>query len=500
MAMDKVNNLHMNPGDGESSYASNSLLQETVIQKALPVLKHTIKSMSSHDSFSSQCFKIADLGCSSGKNTLLVASNIIRIVIEACKENNCKPPQFEVCLNDLFGNDFNTLFKLLPDFYAKLRKEKEENSSPCFVSAVPGSFYGRLFPNQSLHLVHSSYSLHWLSQVPEGLESNALNIYITKTSPPNVFQAYGKKFKTDFTKFLQMRSEEIVCGGRMVLTFVGRSVVDPTSDDGCSPLWEVLAQSLLDMAKEGLVQESDIISFNVPVYYPCEDEVRNIIENEGIFSFECLTTFQVNWDPQDTDYKDMKALDEASQTHGENTAKMVRAGTEPMLVSHFGKSIIDKLFQKYGKHVAQHQSNKKSRFFNFVISLRFSPIIPPTSPHLPNGENQSDQLVSYSQWCHGDVETVASNAGKNEGFEQRYNQKSNYALQSPDLLHLKPWLFLNLVAKPKRTAELQILTVEAAVVEMEKTTMIVLVLLAAMQGFSSQRTVSCGIPSCHFIL
>ncbi|KAI3800417.1 hypothetical protein L1987_28508 [Smallanthus sonchifolius] len=144
---------HMNPGDGESSYASNSSLQETVIQKALPVLKHTIKSMSSHDSFSGQCLKIADLGCSSSKNTLLVASNIIRIVIEACKENNRKPPQFEV---------------------------------------------------------------------PEGLESNALNIYMAKTSPPNVFQAYGKKFKSDFTKFLQMRSKELVCGGRMVLTFVGR--------------------------------------------------------------------------------------------------------------------------------------------------------------------------------------------------------------------------------------------------------------------------------------
>ncbi|KAI3804760.1 hypothetical protein L1987_26557 [Smallanthus sonchifolius] len=50
--------------------------------------------------------------------------------------------------------------------------------------------------------------------------------------------------------------------------------------------------------------------------------------------------------------------------------------------------------------------------------------------------------------------------------------RSNYALQSPELLHSKPWLFLNLVAKPKRTAELQILTVEAAVVEMEKTTMV----------------------------
>ncbi|KAM0024363.1 putative methyltransferase [Helianthus debilis subsp. tardiflorus] len=366
--MGTANILHMNPGNGESSYASNSLLQETVIRKTLPILRHTIKGITNHDLFFSDCFKIADLGCSSGKNTLLVASKIINVVTEMCKENNCKPPQFQVCLNDLFENDFNNLFKLLPSFYSKLKEENGENSCLCFISAVPGSFYGRLFADKSLHLVHSSYSLHWLSQVPEGLETNALNIYMAKTSPPSVFQAYGKQFKTDFTKFLQMRSQELVCGGHMVLTFAGRSVADPTSDDGCC-LWELLAQSLLDLVKEGLVQETDINSFNVPVYYPCEDEVRNVIENEGSFSLECLTTFKVNWDPFDDDYKHVNASDEASQTHGENTAKMVRAGMEPLLASHFGKSKIDGLFQKYKKHVAQHQANNKTRFFNFVIAL-----------------------------------------------------------------------------------------------------------------------------------
>ncbi|KAI7742084.1 hypothetical protein M8C21_030090, partial [Ambrosia artemisiifolia] len=340
---------------------------ETVIRKALPVLKHTINGITNHDLFSCQCFKIADLGCSSSKNTLLVASNIMDMVIDVCKENNRKPPQFQVCLNDLFGNDFNTLFKLLPNFYAKLKK-KGGNFNPCFVSAVPGSFYCRLFPDHSLHIVHSSYSVHWLSQAPDGLESNALNIYMAKTSPPNVFQAYEKQFKTDFTKFLQMRSEEIVCGGRMVLTLVGRSVVDPTSDDSCR-LWELLAQSLYDMLKEGLVRESDIKSFNVPIYYPCEDEVRNVIQNEGSFSLESLSTFHVNWDPQDMDYNNLNDSYEASQTHGENTAKMVRAFAEPLLTSYFGETIIDELFKKYKKHVAKHLTNNKTRFFNLVISL-----------------------------------------------------------------------------------------------------------------------------------
>ncbi|KAK9075330.1 hypothetical protein SSX86_003653 [Deinandra increscens subsp. villosa] len=367
--MEVVNTLHMNIGDGESSYATNSLLQEIVIRQAFPVLQHAIIDIMNHDLFFDHCFKIADLGCSSSKNTLLVVSNIIDTVIEVCEETNRKPSQFQVCLNDLFGNDFNTLFKSLPDFYAKLEKKKGENSGSCFVSAIPGSFYGRLFPNQSLHIIHSSYSIHWLSQVPEGLKNNLLNIYMAKSSPPNVFQEYGKQFKSDFMKFLQLRSEEIVCGGHMVLTLVGRSVADPTSNDGCC-LLQLHAQSLLDMVKEGLVQESDINSFNVPLYHPCEDEVRNIIHTEGSFSLESLTTFQVNWDPQDKDYKNLKDPNETiSRTHGENTAKVVRAFTEPLLTSHFGKSIIDGVFKKYEKHVAQHLTNNKTKFFSIVISL-----------------------------------------------------------------------------------------------------------------------------------
>lgn len=73
-------------------------------------------------------------------------------------------PEFQVYLNDLPGNDFNTLFRSLPAFYEKLKKEKGRESSACFIAGVPGSFYGRLFPTGSLDFIHSSSSLHWLSQ------------------------------------------------------------------------------------------------------------------------------------------------------------------------------------------------------------------------------------------------------------------------------------------------------------------------------------------------
>ncbi|CAH1448137.1 unnamed protein product [Lactuca virosa] len=368
--MEVENTLHMKVGDGESSYASNSFLQEIAIRKTLHVLKHTIKGMVDLEASLSNVFVLADLGCGTGTNTLLLASMVIDLVLELCKENNLKAPQFQVFLNDLFGNDYNTIFQLLPKFTANLKKEKGENFGSCFVSAIPGSFYGRLFPDESLHLVHSSYALHWLSKVPEGIENNKANIYMAKTSPPNVFEAYGNQFYTDFIIFLQLRSKEVVRGGCMVLTFLGRSSADPTTDDGCR-LMELLAQSLLDMVKEGLVEESFINSFNLPHYSPCEDEVRKAIHNEGSFCLNTFNVFQGNWDPYDTDYTNLVDLNEQiSHIHAKNCAKALRAVMEPLLTSHFGNSInIDVLFQKLQMHVAEDLTNKKTRYFNIAISL-----------------------------------------------------------------------------------------------------------------------------------
>ena len=71
---------------------------------------------------------------------------------------------------------------------------------------------------------------------------------MAKSSPPTVLEAYQKQFYADFRTFLQLRSKEVVQGGSMVLTILGRSISDPTSDDCCC-FWELLAQSLVDMVK-----------------------------------------------------------------------------------------------------------------------------------------------------------------------------------------------------------------------------------------------------------
>lgn len=109
---------------------------------------------------------IADLGCSSGPNTLSIIKDIIETVESASSSNLCPVQEFRVYLNDLPTNDFNSVFKSLPDFFRELKKETATRCPyDLFIAGYPGSFYGRLFPNNCLHFVYSSYSLHWLSKV-----------------------------------------------------------------------------------------------------------------------------------------------------------------------------------------------------------------------------------------------------------------------------------------------------------------------------------------------
>lgn len=105
---------------------------------------------------------IADLGCSSGSNTLRYMKMLVGAV-ESVTAGQAALPEFRLCLNDLPTNDFNTLFEALPNFYQELKKGR--NNLSVLVAAYPGSFYGRISPEKSLHFVFSFSSLHWLSRV-----------------------------------------------------------------------------------------------------------------------------------------------------------------------------------------------------------------------------------------------------------------------------------------------------------------------------------------------
>ena len=60
----------------------------------------------------------ADLGCSCGQNTLVVADAIVQHMTDMYVSQGHDPPEFCIYFSDLPSNDFNTLFRLLPNYSA----------------------------------------------------------------------------------------------------------------------------------------------------------------------------------------------------------------------------------------------------------------------------------------------------------------------------------------------------------------------------------------------
>ncbi|CAO2831664.1 unnamed protein product [Amaranthus hypochondriacus] len=357
--MEVENILHMKKGDGQNSYANNSLLQRSMITKAKPILEESITEM--YHALKPECLMIADFGCSSGPNSLLVVSEIIDIIDNERRIMNEKSPKYSVFLNDLPGNDFNAIFKMFPSFYQGLKQDKGSDFGACFISGTPKSFYGRVFPDHFLHFVHSSYSVHWLSQVPKGLESrsgealNKGNIYIGNTSSKEISQAYYAQFKGDFTLFLRSRAQEMVPNGRMVLTLQGRF---QSNDPGS--LWDLLGSTLNDMVLEGVIEEEKIDKFNMPFYAPTVEEVSKLVGTEGSFYINKLESFTVDWSVDNSQNLESRA---------NFVAKSIRAVTESLLDTTFGTAIMDDLFYRFKIKVKEHLSCKESQYLNIVVSL-----------------------------------------------------------------------------------------------------------------------------------
>ncbi|KAM7524132.1 hypothetical protein LguiA_014034 [Lonicera macranthoides] len=362
--MEVVEVLHMNGGIGDSSYANNSLVQQKVISITKPITEQAITKL--YCSTFPDNLRIADLGCSSGPNTFLVVSELIRTVDTICKKmGRNESPEFQVYFNDLPGNDFNNIFRLLPRLQENLKKQMGAGFGPCFFAGVPGSFYERLFATNSVHFIHSSYSLQWLSKVPELVEINKGNIYMASTSPPSVLKAYYEQFQRDFSQFLEYRAQEMVSGGRMVLTFLGRKSEDPTSKE-CCYIWELMAMVLNEMVLEGLIEEEKLDAFNIPQYTPSPAEVKFEVQKEGSFSIDRIEVSKVNWNAYvDNEYDPSDVLKE----RGYNVAKCMRAVAEPLLVNQFGEGIIDEVFRRYKVIVANCMAQEETNFFNVTVSM-----------------------------------------------------------------------------------------------------------------------------------
>lgn len=342
--MDVEKIFHMKGGIGNESYAKNSSLQKRALDMVKTIRINTIIDL--YVTLTPQSFSIADLGCSSGPNTLSVIQEIVQVIDEA-----------------------SNFYKGLVNINGKQGRKR---SGPLvFIAGVPGTFYGRLFPANSLHFIHSSNSLHWLSKVPPAIYGdrnksiNKGNIYVCESSPAIVSKAYLSQFQDDFSVFLQSRSDELVVGGRMVLILLGRKESDHCNERGNAFLWALFAKAMTLLVSQGEVTEEKLDSYEVHFYAPSKDEIEDEVNKQGSFEIDQLEMFETER-PGSGGMKDGEVL-----SYGTMVSMAARAIQESMLQYHFGEGLnIDHLFDVYAKLLDEEIVKEDIRPLSFILVLR----------------------------------------------------------------------------------------------------------------------------------
>jgi salicylate 1-O-methyltransferase len=132
---------------------------------AMFMVKEAVESLVSAVPSHDMLLVFADLGSSTGANTLATFSEVLHVISRTCDKLGRPAPELQLLLNDLPANDFNTLLdSVLSAYKQRIKESMRDSYIPFYTAAVPGSFYDRLFPKRSVHFIYSCASLHWLSQ------------------------------------------------------------------------------------------------------------------------------------------------------------------------------------------------------------------------------------------------------------------------------------------------------------------------------------------------
>ncbi|XP_024168598.2 loganic acid O-methyltransferase isoform X1 [Rosa chinensis] len=329
----------MTGGDGPNSYAKNSILQKGVLDVAKELIRKAIAEKLDIDILSSSTsFKIADLGCSVGPNTFFAVENIVEAVelMYQGQGMNSQIPEFQVFFNDHTSNDFNMLFKSLPQ------------NRRYYAAGVPGSFYARVFPNASIYVVHSSFAIQWLSRVPkEVLDRNSpawnKGHICYSNSTDEVVRAYKAQYAEDMECFLHARAQEIVHGGLMLLTLPGSP--DHSTHSHSLVSLELLGSCLMDLVRKGVVSEEKVDSFNMPMYSMSPQELEVAVKRNGCFSIDIMAELP-------------RPLVHDTLSISQMIASHIRAGMEEMIKKQFGEEILDELFDLYRQKCEQSRQRE----------------------------------------------------------------------------------------------------------------------------------------------
>jgi len=367
----------MTGGEDEHSYTRNSQVQARSIDlfmKAL--LEDEISKLAVLKGQS--IIKVADLGCSTGDNTLRYA----QLIWESIHKHHGGGGGVEVhyFFSDLPTNDFNTLFQQVQGWESKMGTMS--SSTKLYPAAAPGSFYKRLFPCGSVHIVLSTWSLQILSQVPEAVMDKTSTSYnkhrahIPRGSPEAVVKAYGEQAKKNLHEFILCRAHEVVSGGLVVLLLVGRE--DERHPDNQwgkdlevgTPFGSIFENTWKALVLEGTISEELWNSFNFQIYARSLEEVKVAVEATNLFHIKELQQHEQSF----LDYEEEKKVLADPEAFAQFYISFVGGVMHSNIANHIGYENIDKFFQRLAQTareaIEQKLITKLAMTMNLVVLIR----------------------------------------------------------------------------------------------------------------------------------
>lgn len=274
---------------GDGFYDQHSQVQEQFILSSQDLLEAAAREVPlPRDS----PVGLADLGCSEGKNSLMLMRKLCHMV----RQRSQQP--LVVTHNDLPANNWNGFFRNLTPYGPNI-----------WAQANATSFFQPVVAPNSLHIACCYSSVHWLSRVPT-VPSPAGVLFALME--PESRKLLADQAAQDWEAFLRARAQELISGGRLVLVSGGNKNGDVAG---------LKMYALLDQ----ILRQLEHPAFTMPIYYRSEEEIREPLERCGFqlehFRIQHLTTPFAEQLQQDGD----------RQKYARGTTGFVRAWMEPLL-------------------------------------------------------------------------------------------------------------------------------------------------------------------------
>ncbi|EEE61863.1 hypothetical protein OsJ_16539 [Oryza sativa Japonica Group] len=243
----------------------------------------------------------ADLGCSCGHNTLLIADVIVDHMTKLCGTGSLK---WYV----------NNKIKVAVWHYSSVGRRTQELLVPEGVADKRSPAY-----NKGKVFVHGASE-----------ETGA---------------AYRRQFQSDMMRFLHCRAAELKTGGAIFIVSLGRlsSTCGPTDQGYIYEVYGVMFDdSWRDLIEEGMVDGEKMDSFNVPLYAPTVEEFKEVVDADGSFKINELEIVMAS-PPVVDDPADRGMA-------GRMVANYVRALLGLLIDTHIGGVMADELFIRMQRH------------------------------------------------------------------------------------------------------------------------------------------------------